>query len=131
HSSAPGKALAVDTSPDGKTWTLEVAVAERDNTRAWITKVVIADGGSVDILGVETRCTRPPGAGILAPPALLGSWVERLHLVDGGVALQSQPTLVADEASFEAFCRHVLARERRLPVAVLTHKPNSRYFGTD
>lgn len=131
HSSAPGKALAVDTSADGRTWTLEVAVAERDSARAWITKVVIADGGTTDVLGIETRCTAPPGAGIVAPPALLGTWVDRLQLVDGGVALQGEPALVEQEDAFEAFCRHLLARERRLPLVVLANKPNSRYYGTD
>ncbi|HYF18635.1 MAG TPA: hypothetical protein VEA40_12275 [Ramlibacter sp.] len=131
HSSAPGKALAVDTSGDGKTWTLEVAVAERDSERAWITKVVIADAGATDLFGIETRCTQQPGAGIVAPPALLGAWTQRLRLVDGGVELHGEPAPVDDEPAFQAFCSHLLSRERRLPVVVLANKPHSRYYGTD
>ena len=130
--SLPGRRLTVSSNGDGSVWTLEVAYSERTGTRSWITRAVVADTGEADVMAVQTACTDlATGPAVIAPPKLLGSWVHRLELEDGGVAVMGEPRLVSDQEGLVAFCGHVLSDERTLPVIALTNKPNSRYYGVD
>ena len=128
----PGQELGVSTSDDGSVWTLSVLHIERGGTRTWMTSAQVADTGETDMLDIQTACSdlansRPT----VAPPRLLGGWVEGLELEDGGVAVQSLPREVNDEAQLAAFCGHVLSPGRRLPVIALANRRNSRYYGVD
>jgi hypothetical protein len=129
----PGRKLSVSTSGDGSVWTLEVAYSERDRMRSWITKAQVADTGEADVMGLQTSCfdrdTVPPP--VVAPPSLLGAWVERLDFEDGGVAVLGEPRMVGDQEQLQAFCDHVLSDKRALPIIALANKPNSRYYGVD
>ena len=128
----PGQELLVKTSSDGSVWTLAVAYNERRGTRTWMTRAVVADAGDADFMGLETSCTDVPDAPlVIAPPRLLGSWVERLELEDGAVAVLGAPREVNDQVQLAAFCKHVLSGKRRLPVIALANKPNSRFYGVD
>lgn len=129
----PGRRLSVSTSGDGSAWTLEVAYSERDSTRTWTTRALVADTRQADVLGVQTTCSditlAPPP--VVAPPSLLGAWVERLDLEDGGVAVLGEPRMIGDQEQLKAFCDHVFSDKRTLPVIALANKPNSRYYGVD
>ena len=128
----PGQELLVKTSSDGSVWTLAVAYNERRGTRTWMTRAVVADAGEADLMGLETSCTDVPDAPlVVAPPRLLGNWVECLQLEDGSVAVLGAPREVNDQVQLAAFCKHVLSGERRLPVIALANKPNSRFYGVD
>ncbi|MDB5870606.1 MAG: hypothetical protein JWQ07_48 [Ramlibacter sp.] len=128
----PGRRLSVSTNGDGSLWTLEVAYSERNGARAWITRAVVADTGEADVMAIQTACSDlAAGPTVIAPPKLLGSWVERLELEDGGVTVMGEPRFVQDEEGLAAFCEHVLSQERTLPVIALTNKPNSRFYGVD
>lgn len=129
----PGRRLAVSASGDGSVWTLEVAYSERDSTRTWITRALVADTGEADVMALQTTCSdvNPAPPSVVAPPSLLGTWVERLDLADGGVAVLSEPRMVGDQEQLDAFCDHLLSDKRTLPVIALANKPNSRYYGVD
>lgn len=128
----PGMELAVATSGNGAVWSLTVAHSERDGARTWMTRAIVADSGEVDTLDVQTSCTEVgQGPMVLAPPRLLGMWVEKLALEDGGMPVLGEAREVEDEAQLDAFCRHVLSPQRRLPVIALTHSPRSRFYGVD
>ena len=129
----PGRKLSVSANGDGSVWTLEVAYSERDSTRSWITRALVADTGDGDVVGLQTTCldVNPAPPSVVAPPSLLGAWVERLDLEDGGVAVLSEPRMVGDQEQLKAFCDHVLSDKRTLPVIALANKPNSRYYGVD
>lgn len=128
----PGQELAVSTSGDGSVWTLAVAYNERRGTRTWMTRAVVADTGDADVMGLQTSCTDVPDAPlVVAPPRLLGAWVERLELSDGVLAVLGEPREVNDAAQLAAFCNHVLSTKRSLPVIALANKPNSRFYGVD
>ena len=127
----PGRKLSVATSEDGATWTLEVAYDERDSSRTWTTKAVVADTGEVDLLAVQTTCFDVPATRVVAPPRVLGSWVQRLDLDDAGVPVQGEARVVEDEAQLRLFCDHLLLGARTLPVIALANKPGSRYYGID
>jgi hypothetical protein len=128
----PGMELAVATSGNGAVWSLTVAHSERDGARTWMTRAIVADSGEVDTLDVQTSCTEA-GSGplVLAPPRLLSMWVEKLALEDGGLPVLGEAREVEDEEQLDAFCRHVLSKQRRLPVIALTHSPRSRFYGVD
>ena len=68
---------------------------------------------------------------VVAPPRLLGAWVQRLDLRDAGVAVLGEARDVDNPAQLAAFCDHVLSAKRTLPVIALTNSPRSRYFGVD
>lgn len=128
----PGQELAVSTSGNGAVWTLGVAYTERRGTRTWMTRAVVADAGDADMMGLQTSCTDVPDAPlVVAPPRLLGSWVERLALSDGVVAVLGEPREVSNPAQLSAFCEHVLSGARNLPVIALGNRPNSRFYGVD
>ena len=128
----PGQELSVSTSGDGSVWTLAVAYNERCGTRTWMTRAVVADAGDADLIALQTSCTDVPDAPlVVAPPRLLGAWVERLELEDGAVAVLGEPREVGDEKQLGAFCKHVLSTERRLPVIALANRGNSRFYGVD
>lgn len=130
--SAPGQALMVSTSGDGAVWTLSVANSERTGPRSWMTQARVLDTGDADMVDLQTSCTRVPDAPlVVAPPRLLGDWVERLELEDGGVPVVSTPRDVFEEAQRDAFCDHVRSSTRTLPVIALVSRPNSRYYGVD
>ncbi|MEO5670879.1 MAG: hypothetical protein ABIR26_09340, partial [Ramlibacter sp.] len=128
----PGRRLSVSSNADGSLWRLEVEYGEKDGSRSWITRASVADTGDADLMAVQTACSDlAAGPAVIAPPRLLGSWVERLELEDGGVAVLGEPRFVSDIEGLAAFCAHVLSGERTLPVIALTNKPNSRYYGVD
>lgn len=127
----PGRRLAVATSRDGSAWTLEVAYSEREGGCTWTTQAIVADVGDADLVAVQTRCTLPEGQRRIAPPRVLGRWVERLQLDDAGIAVQGEPHFVQGDQQLAMLCDHLLAGDRTLPVIVLGNKPNSRYYGVD
>ncbi len=130
--SLPGQQLAVNTSSNGRVWTLSLAHNERNGQRTWLTRVQVSDTGTADMLDLQAACTDIPDAPlVVAPPKLLGAWVERLDLRDGGVPIVSEAREVANEQQLAAFLAHVASKERRLPVIALTNTPRSRYFGVD
>ena len=130
--SVPGQELSFSTSGDGSVWSLSVAYSERKGTRTWMTRALVADADDSDVMGLQTSCSEAPDAPlVVAPPKLLGAWVERLALEDGKVAVLGAPREVSDEQQLGAFCEHVLSRTRALPVIALTNKPNTRYYGVD
>jgi hypothetical protein len=127
----PGRRLTAVASEDGSAWTLEVSYSERDGGITWTTRTVVADLGNADVVAVETSCVRPPGPRRIAPPRVLGRWVQRLQLDDAGVAVRGEPRTVADDDQLALLCDHLLAADRVLPVIMLTNKANSRYYGVD
>jgi hypothetical protein len=113
-------------------WALEVAYTERDGTRTWKTQATVADAGDADIVGLRTTCSSHGGAPlVIAPPRLLGAWVQNLDFDDGGVPVIGEPRMVDDEAQLAAFTTHLLSAARSLPIIALTNKPGSRYYGVD
>ena len=85
-----------------------------------------------DVVGLQTSCSDLPDAAlVVAPPRLLGAWVEGLELEDGGVPVLGTPREVNDTRQLAAFCDHVLSGTRTLPVIALANKPHSRYYGVD
>jgi hypothetical protein len=129
--SLPGRKLSVATSEDGATWTLEVSHQERDGARTWTTQVVVSDAGDTDVVAVQTSCSEMESAKVIAPPALLGAWVERLDVHDAGVPVLAEPRQVDTEDQVADFMQHLLLPERLLSIVVLANKPNSRYYGAD
>lgn len=130
--SFPGRRLSVSANSDGSLWALEVACSERDGTRTWTTRAVVADTGEADVMGLQTTCSEPPSRSlVVAPPRLLSAWVERLDLDDGGVPVMGEPRMVASQDQLAALCGQLLLDRRRLPVIALTNRPESRYYGVD
>ena len=128
----PGQAVSVSTSADGLVWTLAVAHDERGGARTWMTRAQVADAGDADVLGLQTSCSDPGHAPmVVAPPRLLGTWVERLELEDGGIAVLGEAREVSSPEQLMAFCDHVLSGRRSLPVIALANKPGSRFYGVD
>lgn len=128
----PGLELAMVSRDDGSDWTLSVAQAERHSDRIWFTRTRVHDAGDADWVGLETACTELDHAPhVIAPPRLLGLWVQRLELEDAGLPVIGEARFVEDDAQFEAFCAHLLAPQRGLPVIVLSNNPHSRFFGVD
>ncbi len=128
----PGVELAVSTNGDGSVWSMTVANSDRAGACTWMTRAMVVESGEVDTLDVQTSCievTRAPV--VLAPPRLLGMWVERLDLQDGGVPVLGEAREVEDEEQLEDFCNHVLSPQRRLPVIALANSPHSRFYGVD
>lgn len=128
----PGQALLVSTSQDGRSWTLSVAHGERHGSRTWATEAIVSDTGSADRLTVRTACSDlgqlPP---VVAPPRLLGTWVERLDLDDAGLPVLAEPRIVNHPTQLEAFFEQVLSRGRQLPVIALASRPRSQFYGID
>ncbi len=130
--SSPGQELLVSTNADASVWSLSVAHEERNGRRTWMTRVKVADTGSADVVGLQTACTDVPDAPlVVAPPRLLGDWVEGLELEDAGLAVQGAPREVTDRWQLDALCYHLLAQDRALPVIALVNRPQSRYYGVD
>ena len=128
----PGRRLSLATSGDGSVWSVEVAYSEKHGSRTWTTRAVVADTGVADVLGLQTACSGPAaGPLVIAPPKLLGSWVERLALEDGGIDVVGEPRMVDTPEQLASFCDHVLSGQRGLPVIALANKPNSRYYWVD
>jgi hypothetical protein len=127
-----GQRLALSSSLDASTWILEVAYSEKHHGRTWTTRAMVTDSAGADWLSLETACSDLDATPTdIAPPKVLGAWVERLDLEDAGVAVLGKPRLVSDTNDLAAFCDHVLLEERTLPIIALTHKPDSRYYGVD
>jgi hypothetical protein len=128
----PGQELLVATSEDASVWSLSVAHEERHGRRTWMTRVQVADAGGADVVGLQTACTDVPDAPlVVAPPRLLGDWVEFLDLEDAGIAVQGAPREVIDRWQLDALCAHLLAQDRKLPVIALVNRPQTRYYGVD
>ena len=126
------QALRVSTSKDGATWTLDVMHTEKRSQRLWTTRARIADNGQADMVSVQTSCSEVGHAPlVVAPPRVLGAWVEQLALDDGGYAVLGTPRHVGELANLDAFCAHVLSERRTLPIIALAHKAMSRHFGVD
>lgn len=124
--------LSAGTNADGSVWTLSVAYDERDGTRTWTTRALVADTPQADAFGLETSCLdRSPAAMVVAPPKVLGAWVDRLDLDDAGFAVLGEPRVVEDAAQLKSFCSQLLSQQRGLPVIALSNRPNSRYYGVD
>ena len=130
--SLPGQELLVSTNADASVWSLSVAHEERNGRRTWMTRVQVADAGGADVVSLQTACTDVPDAPlVVAPPRLLGDWVECLDLEDAGLAVQGAPREVIDRWQLDALCGHLLAQDRKLPVIALVNRPQSRYYGVD
>ena len=130
--SLPGQELMVSTSADGAVWTLAVAHNERGGSRTWMTRATVADTGAADVMALKTSCSDVPNAPlVVAPPKLLGAWVERLELQDGDLAVLGEARNVHDASQLDGFCKHVVSKERQLPVIALTTSPRSRFYGVD
>lgn len=128
----PGLELSMSARDDGSDWTLSVAQAERHSARVWFTRAWVRDGGDADLVGLETACTELDHAPhVIAPPRLLGLWVQRLDLEDAGLAVIGEARHVEDDGQFDAFCAHVMSPQRTLPVIVLSNSPHSRFYGVD
>lgn len=132
HRSLPGRRLSVSTSGDGSVWTLEVAHTEREGARTWVTRAQVMDTGAADAVGLQTSCSDLPSVPLsIAPPRLLGAWVERLSLEDGGIAVMGEARIVDSQEQLAAFCAHVLSDKRNLPIIALANRTHSRYYGVD
>lgn len=130
--SLPGQELSASVGADGADWTLSIAHSERSNGRIWMTQALVADDGDADLIGVQTSCTEVARAPlVVAPPRVLGLWVEHLDLDDGGYPVIAEARAVDEPAQVDAFCRHVLSERRTLPVIALTNNPRTRYYGVD
>ena len=127
----PGLRLLVSKSKDASAWMLEVAQDERGSHRTWITQAVVADTGAADMVAVQTSCSDLASAPQIAPPRLLGAWVERLELDDAGVPVSTEPRSVQEGGELDAFVDHLFLPERRLPIVALSNKRNSRFYGVD
>ncbi len=132
----PSQELLVRTDgnePGGATvWSLSVAYTQRASARTWLTHAQVIDTGSADVLTLQTACTEVPEAPlVVAPPRLLSDWVEGLQLEDDGFAVQGAPREVVDRWQLDALCKHLLSRERKLPVIALVNRPQSHYYGVD
>lgn len=125
-------ALRVTTSRDGKAWTLNVMHSEKRSQRVWSTRATITDTGHADVLDVQTACSDVLHAPmVVAPPKLLGAWVDHLALDDGGYAVLGEARQVSEAEQLDGFCAHALSERRSLPIIALTHKAQSRHFGVD
>lgn len=130
--SAPDQELLASTSADGLVWSLSVAHKERHGRRTWMTRVHVTDTGTTDAVGLQTACTDLPDAPlVVAPPRLLGDWVEGLALEDAGLAVQGAAREVTDKWQLDALCQHLMAEGRTLPVIALVNRPQSHYYGVD
>ncbi len=130
--SSPGQQLVAATHPDGSGWTLSVAFHERQGARTWITHADVRQTSGVHTLHLHTDCTAIVDAPlVVAPPRLLGSWVERLQLVDGPVAVLGEARPVGNPEQLAQFLAHVRSPDRRLPIIALANRPDTRFFGVD
>lgn len=130
--SVQGQEVKASTTDDGTLWTLEVAYNDRASGRTWMTRATVTDTGESDIMALQTSCSEVANSPlVIAPPRLLGVWVERLDFQDGGLAVTGVAREVDDPTQLDAFCKHVLSAERRLPVIALTTSPRSRFYGVD
>ncbi|MCY7304625.1 MAG: hypothetical protein LH632_00445 [Rhodoferax sp.] len=128
----PGQALLVSTSRDGAKWSLSVAHSERNGRRTWTTETSVTDTGSTDLVTLQTACSDIGYTPlVVAPPKVLGAWVEALDLDDGGVAVIGEPRMVNQSAQLDSFCAHVLSGLRTLPVIALTNKTRTHHYGVD
>lgn len=130
--SIPGQQIVMSRAADHSNWSLAVAFDEKSGARTWVTQVEIADGGDSDLLRLQTSCTDVADAPlVVAPPRLLGSWVERMELEDGPFAVLGEPREVSDESQLQGFLTHVLSPQRNLPIIALANRPETRFYGVD
>ena len=128
----PGQQIVMSSAADQSNWSLAVAFDEKSGARTWMTQVEVVDDGDSDVLRLQTSCTDVSDAPlVVAPPRLLGSWVECMELDDGPFAVLGEPREVADEKQLEGFLAHVTSRERTLPVIALANRPQTRFYGVD
>jgi len=129
---ASGQQIMVSHAADHSSWSLAVAFDEKSGARTWMTQVEVADGGDADVLRLHTSCTDVADSPlVVAPPRLLGSWVERMELEDGPFAVLGEPREVNDETQLQGFLSHVLSPQRNLPVIALANRPETRFYGVD
>lgn len=129
--SAPGQKLVAASQPGGG-WAMTVAFDERHGSRTWITHVEIGHVNGLPRLSLQTGCSAQIDAPlVVAPPRLLGSWIERLELVDGSVGVISEPRSVGDPDQLAHFLAHVTSPARTLPIIALANRPGTRFFGVD
>ncbi len=129
--SAPGQKLVAASQPGGG-WAMTVAFDERHGSRTWITHVEISLVDGLPRLSLQTGCTAQVEEPlVVAPPRLLGSWVERLDLVDGPVGIISEARSVGDPDQLQHFLAHVASPARTLPIIALSNRPGTRFFGVD
>ena len=132
----PGQELLVSTvsyqANGGSAWSLSVAHTQRASARTWMTRVQVIDTGTTDELRLQTACTDVPEAPlVVAPPRVLGDWVEALDLRDAGLSVQGAPHEVIDHWQLDSLCRHLVSAERKLPIIALVNRPQSYYYGVD
>ncbi len=129
---ASGQQIVMARTADHSNWSLAVAFDEKNGARTWMTQVEVADVGDADVLRLQTSCTDVANAPLLvAPPRLLGSWVERMELEDGPFAVLGEPREVNDATQLQGFLAHVLSPRRTLPVVALANRPETRFYGVD
>lgn len=131
ESGLPNRQLSVTTSDDGSVWILKVSIQERETAPIWTTRAMVADSGSTDVVAVQTSCSNISAAPVVAPPALLSTWVDRLQLQDGVMPVLAQPRLVLDESHAEELMASVSSAARKLPVLLLAAKGDSKFYGAD
>lgn len=132
HCALGDRRLSIASADAGARWSLEVAYDEKHGGRTWTTRALVADTGNADLVALQTTCEdRASGPIMVAPPKVLGAWVDQLELLDGAMPVLGTPRSVEDEAQLEAFQAHLLSPERRLPIVALANKPQSRYYGVD
>ena len=132
----PGQELLVSTSANpthgASAWSLSVAHTQRASSRTWMTRVQVIDTGTSDALRLQTACTDIPEAPlVVAPPRVLGDWVEALDLQDAGLSVQGAPHTVIDRWQLDSLCDHLLSPERKLPIIALVNRPQTHYYGVD
>jgi hypothetical protein len=129
---APGQELRVAGSGDDPAWTLSLAHTDSRGGRTWMIEVHVGDAGTTDLLRVQTSCAGHSNSPlVVAPPRLLGLWVEHLELDDGGVPVIGEPRAVDSRQQAQAFCDHVLSGARSLPMIALSNNAHSRHYGVD
>ena len=127
-----GQQISMSRTADCSRWSLTVAFNEKSGARCWMTQVDVTDGGDADVLRLQTSCTDVADAPlVVAPPRLLGSWVERMELEDGPFAVLGEPREVNNETQLQGFLAHVLSTQRNLPVIALANRPETRFYGVD
>ncbi|MEO8542920.1 MAG: hypothetical protein ABI434_05015 [Burkholderiaceae bacterium] len=128
----PGQQIVMSSAVDHSSWSLAIAFDEKNGARTWITQVEVVDDGAFDVLRLQTSCTGVVDAPlVVAPPRLLGSWVERMQLDDGPFAVLGEPREVNDANQLQGFLAHVLSHQRTLPVIALANRPQTRFYGVD
>jgi hypothetical protein len=106
--------------------------SEKRSQRIWSTRATITDTGHADLLDMQTACSDAQHAPmVVAPPKLLGAWVDQLALDDGGYAVLGEARHVSEAAQLDGLLCACVVRAAQPAHHCLTHKAQSRHFGVD